>query len=339
MGAHAGFELIALGGEVGERGGEFGEHPFGGGQRRLGLGYPFIDAAALFDARLDLFLQFAVFGVEPLQRDLGIAGLLLFARDIGGKLRQPAVEFGNAFRRARFLAVELFARIGQPLQPGRGAGFGLAQRRQLGGTHRLDTGRLGLLAGAFGHLANAEVMGMGGLRHVGMGFEPAQVEQHGLGLAHPARDFAVADRLPGLLLQAIDLSGELPDHVLDAGQVGLGGLQAQFGLVAAGVQPGDTGGVFQHAAALLRFGLDDFADLALVDQRRRTRAGGGIGEQQLHIARADVAAVDAIDRACLALDPAGDFERLLVVHCRRRGAIGIVDRHDDFGVVARRTVA
>ena len=165
------------------------------------------------------------------------------------------------------------------------------------------------------------------------------MEQHGLGLAHLGGDLAVADRLPRLLLQAVDLAGELADHVLDAGEVGFGGLQAQFGLVAAGVQAGDAGGVFQHAAALLGLGLNDLADLALVDQRRRTRAGGGVGEQDLHVAGAHVAAVDAVDRARLALDAARDFQHLAVVDGRRRRAIGIVDRHHHFGVVARRTVA
>ena len=62
------------------------------------------------------------------------------------------------------------------------------------------------------------------------------------------------------------------------------------------MQAGDAGGVFQHAAALLGLGLDDLADLALVDQRGRTRAGGGVGEQDLHVAGTHVAAVDAIDR-------------------------------------------
>ena len=165
------------------------------------------------------------------------------------------------------------------------------------------------------------------------------MEQRGLGLAHLGGDFAVADRLPRLLLQAVDLAGELADHVLDAGEVGFGRLQPQFGLVAAGVQAGDAGGVFQHAAALFGLGLNDLADLALVNQRRRTRAGGGIGKQDLHVAGAHVAAVDAIDRAGLALDPARDFQDLAVVDGRRRGAIGIVDRHDHFGVVARRAVA
>ena len=337
--ADIGLELVALGGEVGERGGEFGEQPLGVGQRRLGFGDAFVDAAALFDARLDLFLQLGVFGVEPLQRDVGVGGLLLLAGDVGGKLRQPAIELGDALLGPLLLAVEQVARIGEPLQAGGGAGFGLAQRRQFGGADRLDAGGFGLLAGALGHLAHGEVVGVAGLADVGIGFDPAQMEQHRLGLAHLGRDLAVADRLARLLLQAFHLAGELADHVLDAGEVGFGRLQPQLGFVAAGMQAGDAGGVFQHAAALLGLGLDDLADLALVHQRRRTRAGRGIGEQDLHVAGAHVAAVDAIDRAGLALDAAGDFQELAVVDRGRRGAIGIVDRHHHFGVVARRAVA
>jgi hypothetical protein len=39
-----------------------------------------------------------------------------------------------------------------------------------------------------------------------MGFQPAQVKQHGLGLAHLGRDVAVTDRLPRLLLEAFHLA-------------------------------------------------------------------------------------------------------------------------------------
>ena len=136
-----------------------------------------------------------------------------------------------------------------------------------------------------------------GFRHAGIGLDPAQVKQQGFGLAHLGGNFAVADRLARLFLQAVHLSGELADHVLDAGEIGFSGLEAQFGLVAARMKTGDAGGVFQHAAALFGLGLDDLADLALVDQRRRARARGGVGEQDLHVAGADVAAIDAIDRA------------------------------------------
>ena len=105
------------------------------------------------------------------------------------------------------------------------------------------------------------------------------------------------------------------------------------------MQAGDAGGVFQHAAALLGFRLNDLADLALVNQRRRTRAGRGIGEQDLDVAGAHVAAVDPVDGTRLALDPARDLQHLAVVDGGRRRAIGIVDRHHHFGMVARRAVA
>jgi hypothetical protein len=164
------------------------------------------------------------------------------------------------------------------------------------------------------------------------------MEQRSLGLAHLGGDFAEANGLARLLLQAVDLAGQLPDHVLNTGEVGFGRLQPQLGFVAARMKAGDAGGVFQHAAALLGLGLNDLADLALVDQCRRTRAGRGVGKQDLHIAGADVAAVDAIGRAGLAFDAAGDLKKLAIIDGGRRRAIGIVDRHDNFGVVARRAV-
>ena len=268
MGADAGLELVALGGQVGELRGQFGEPAFGRCQCCFGLGHALVDARAFFDARLDLFFQLGVFGIEPLQRDVGVRRLLLLAGDVGRELHQAAVELGDTLLGALFLAVEQLAGIGEPLQSGRGAGFRVAQRRQLGGADRLDARGLGLLAGTLRHLANGEVMGMGGIVDVGVGLDPAQVVQRRLGLAHLGGDFAVADRLPRLFLQAVHLSGELADHVLDAEEVGLGSLQPQFRLVAAGVQSGNAGGIFQHAAALLGFRLNDLADLALVDQCR-----------------------------------------------------------------------
>ena len=337
--AHVLFELIAPGGEVGKRRGELAEQPLGIGQRRLGRGHPRVNPGALFDARLDLFLELEVFGVEPCERDIRIRHLLPLAGHVGRKLRQAPIELGDALLGALLLAIEQLARIGKPLQAGGGTRLRLAHRGQLGGAVGLDAGGLGLLAGAFSLLAHGEIVRMRRFRHLGIGFHPAQMEQHGLGLAHPGGDLAIADRLTRLLFQAVDLAGELADHVLDAGEIGLGGLQPQLGFMAAGVQACDARGILQHAAALLGLGLDDLADLALVHQRRRARAGRGIRKQDLDIARAHVSAVDAVHRTCLALDAARDFQDLAVVHRRRRSAIGVVDRHDDFGMVARRTVA
>ena len=104
------------------------------------------------------------------------------------------------------------------------------------------------------------------------------------------------------------------------------------------MQAGNAGGLFQHAAALLGLGLDDLADAALVDEGGRARAGRSVGEQGHHVAGAHLVAVDAVDRAFFALDPARDVERVVLVELRRRLALGVVDADRDFGGVARRPV-
>ena len=82
MGPHAGFELIAFGGEVGQHAGQFGEGGLGRGQRRFSLRAAFIDTAARLDARPDFVLELRIFDVEPLQCDVGIGGLPLLAIDV-----------------------------------------------------------------------------------------------------------------------------------------------------------------------------------------------------------------------------------------------------------------
>jgi len=276
MAAHAGLELVAPRGQVGQCRGQLGKQALGIGERRLGGRDPLVDPGTLLDARLDLLLQLHVLGLEPRERDLRVRGLLPLAGDVGGHLRVPTIELGDALLCALLLAVEHFARVGEPRQTSRGAGLRLAQGGQFGGTKRLDAGGFGLLAGAFGLFAHGEVMGLRRFRHLGVGFHPAQMEQHGFGFPHLGGDFAIADRLACLLLQAVDLSRKLADHVLDAGEIGLGGLQSQFGLMAAGMQSGDACGILQHTTALFRLGLDDLADLALMHERGRTRARRGI---------------------------------------------------------------
>ncbi len=84
----------------------------------------------------------------------------------------------------------------------------------------------------------------------------------------------------------------------------------------------------------LGLGVDDLADLALAHERGRTGAGRGIGEQQLHVARAHLAAVDAVGGTDLALDPARHLEHVGVVERRRRAAVGIVDEQNHLGGIA-----
>ena len=171
----------------------------------------------------------------------------------------------------------------------------------------------------------AESLARSASAELGIGGDPAQMEQRGLGLAHLLGDRAIADRLPRLPLERVDLAGELADHVLEPRQVLLGRAQPQLRLVPARVQAGDAGRLLEHAPALLRLGLDDLADAPLVHQRGRARAGRGVGKQDVHVARAHLAAVDAIGRALLALDPARDVEGLVLVELRRRLARAVVD--------------
>ena len=105
------------------------------------------------------------------------------------------------------------------------------------------------------------------------------------------------------------------------------------------MQSRNARGFLEDQPARLRLGRNDLADLPLPHHRGRTGSGGGVGEQQLHVARARLAAIDAIGRAGFALDPAGDLDRLEIVECGRGQAIGIVEYEADFRDVARRTFA
>ena len=194
-----------------------------------------------------------------------------------------------------------------------------------------------MLAGARGDDAYGLVLGALGLSDFGLRADPAQMEQQRLGAAHLSGNVAIAHCLPRLGFERSDLRGQLADDVLDPRQIVLGGLEPQLRLVAARVQAGNAGRLFEHAAALVGPRLDDLADAALVDQRRRARAGRGVGEQDVDVAGAHLAAVDAEDRALLAHDAARHFERIGFVERRRRFAVAVVDHDADFGVIARRT--
>jgi hypothetical protein len=145
--------------------------------------------------------------------------------------------------------------------------------------------------------------------------------------------------LTGLALEAFDLGFELGGDVIETLEIGFGGAKPEFGLMAARMQAGNASGFFKQLPARLRLGLDQFADAALPDHRRRTGAGGGVGEQKLHILGAGFLAVDAVDRAGFALDTAGDLDLVGIVEGSGRGAVGIVEVETDFGGVARRAVA
>ena len=109
--------------------------------------------------------------------------------------------------------------------------------------------------------------------------------------------------------------------------------------MAARMQAGDARRLFEQDAPLARLGVDDGADAALADEGRRMRAGRGIGKQQLHVARAHLAAVDAIVRSGAALDTAHDLKFGKLVIGLGRVAIRVFEGERHLGDIARRPVA
>jgi len=72
--------------------------------------------------------------------------------------------------------------ITQPLQRGRSLGLGITQRRQRSRRLRLAGGGRGLLAGAFRHHPDRQILGVLGGLELGIGGDEAQMEQGGFGL-------------------------------------------------------------------------------------------------------------------------------------------------------------
>ena len=227
--------------------------------------------ALLLDQRIPLVRQAG-------EGSTGILSKGALAGEVGSDLSKPALVGVARFGDAGFLGVQRLAGDDQPLQGLGSLSFGLPQPgqalgvgRPLGGfrRHRLHVVadcNLGIVEGEPRH-------GQRAFRR-----DPAQMEQDGLGLPDLLADVAVARRLPRLLLQRAKLGVHGDDDVVQAQQVGFGGLQAKLGLVPAGVQAGDAGGFLQQHPPLGRFGIDDGADTALTDQGRGIGAAGVVGE-------------------------------------------------------------
>ncbi len=98
---------------------------------------------------------------------------------------------------------------------------------------------------------------------------PAPIQQHPFGPTQGIPDIAITRSLTGLARQLRKLTGKLFNHIVNAREVCFGTIQLQFSLVTAGIKPRNTGGFFKDTAPVLRFGVDQFRNLALAYQRWR----------------------------------------------------------------------
>ncbi len=199
------------------------------------------------------------------------------------------------------------------MQGSGGTGFFIAQFRQMEPGDGLVLRHLGLRLRALGDDGGHLVQRSGRFRLGVFRVRPLDVIEHGIAGADIGGELLEAGRLTGLTLQALDLAFELCRHVVEAFEIGFGGAQPKFRLVAARMQAGNPGGLFQQLPARLGLGLNEFADAPLPHHGGRARAGRGIGKEKLHILGAGFLAVDAIDRTLLALDAARHLDLVGIV--------------------------
>ena len=161
------------------------------------------------------------------------------------------------------------------------------------------------------------------------------MKKGGLGITDMAADVSVTGCLAALFFEVKELRVERDEHVVQAVQVGFGAAQAQLGLVAPRVKAGDAGGLFQDGTPFRRLGGDDRPDSALVDQGRRPRPGGRVGEQELHVVGPYFLAVYAVGGALFALDTPADLEVVGIVELGGGGSGMVVDIENDLADIAR----
>ena len=101
------------------------------------------------------------------------------------------------------------------------------------------------------------------------------------------------------------------------------------------MQPRDPGRFLQHGAPILRLGCDQRAHAALAHHSRCVRPGRQVGEQRLHVARADLLAIHPVLAARAPLDPSDDLQLRLLVERRRHRAGRIVKGQGHLGQIAR----
>ena len=273
---------------------------------------------------------------EPRAGFIGIRAAVARAGGVAFQLSDLQVERIHRPRDPARLLFEPVAFDQQRPQCVRRLPFRLAQRRDRRRGVLAGRGRARDHAGDLDHRRLGERERVPGVRHRPGDGDPAPVEKRGLGAPDAIAQIPVAGGLARLALEPAMLLLERADDVFQPVEIGLRSAQPQLRLVAAGVQPGDAGGLFEHPAPLGRLGADQIADLSLVHDRRGAGAGRGVGEQGLHVARARLAAVDAELRAAAALDPARDVDLRPLVIGGRRVAFGVVEGQQHLGHVARR---
>ena len=305
-------------------------------QRACGIARRIARARKLVILALSGFFQRRALPVQPFDGFARILVQPVFARNIAAKLGDAAFKLGNGLPCPCFLLGQRIAFMREPRKHGTGHGLFLAQRRHaaFGGGPRPACLRGGTLGCACGFCRIGQRRGSRGAFVFRLA--PAAIQQQALGGAQFFGDFAIAGGLAGLTGKRFELRFKLLQHIFNPRKVGFRAVQLQLCLMPSLIQAGNARRFLQHAAAGLRFGVDQFRDLPLAHQRGAVRAGRGIGKQHLHIARAHLFAIGLIGRSGIAGNAAHHIQLVLCVEACRRQPLAVVNGQRHFGIVARR---
>ena len=205
--------------------------------------------AAPFSAAGTCRFQRRLLGAQAGKAGLGIGRQRRLSPQVGVEFAQASGQIVSALAITALFGFKLVQRAPDASERRSSRRLRVTQAGQGMGRHGLMPGRLGLDAGGLGDIAQGRFRCPLGGGSLIARLAIADRGQQGLRSSDLCGQRLVATGLPRLPLQRLDLVFDLAQHIFEPEKVVLCGPQPQFGLVAARVQAGDAGGIFEDAAA------------------------------------------------------------------------------------------
>ena len=130
-------------------------------------------------------------------------------------------------------------------------------------------------------------------------------------------------------LEGPPLASHLGNHVANTNQVVLRAFHPTLGLYTLSLKAVDTCDLVNQDPTLLRLGVDDEPDAALLDDRVSPRPHPRIEEEGHNVLSATLRSVDQVARRSIAVEPATDFNLREPCPLAAERAVGVVKRDVD----------
>src|SRR5690606_20307125 len=170
---------------------------------------------------------------------------------------------------------------------------------------------------------------------LGVELAPAQGLELGLGLALLLLEFGVLFGGLGLALEALELAPQLVADVGEALEVLLGAAHAVLGVAAAPLVLGNAGGLLDEHPQVLRAGLDQVGDHALLDDGVAAGPKAGAEEDVGDVPAPALVAVEVVAGLAVSGDLAADGDLGVAGVLAAEGAVAVVEDELDGGLAHR----